>query len=83
MKGMMKALFGMAISAGVFAVKQATEALDGFTTQQAEKQHSESLNAGFVIDHDGAVESRDAALGDVLIQKFDEMVLVESSRSEE
>lgn len=72
----MKALFAMAISAGVFEVHQATEILEGFRPQNPEESRWESLKTGFVIDHDGAMESRAEAVGDVLIQKFEEMVLV-------
>lgn len=79
MKGMMKALFGMAISAGVFVVQQATDVLDGFKPENTHEHQAESPNAGFVIDHDVAMESRADAVGDVLIHKFDEMVLVDNA----
>lgn len=78
MKGMMKALFSMAIEAGVFAVHQANEVLDGFKSHSSDEQRPHSYNAGFVVDHDASMENRDDAVADVLINKFDEMVLTKS-----
>lgn len=75
MKGMMKALFSMAIEAGVFAVHQANEVLDGFKSHSSDEQRPHSYNAGFVVDHDASMENRDDAVADILINKFDEMVL--------
>lgn len=75
MEGAVKALFSMAVGTGVFDIAQAMEHLARLTATRAEERMFRSLNTGFVIDQDLAMESRAPAIGDTLIQKFDEMML--------
>jgi len=74
LEGAVKALFSVAVSAGVFSVQQAMAHITILTAAR-EKRLTGSLKTGFVIDQDLAMESRVPAVGDALIQKLDEMVL--------
>lgn len=78
MEGAVKALISMAVSMGVFDMAQAMQHLAGLTAVKAEERMFRSLNTGFVIDQDLAMESRVPAVGDSLIQKFDEMMLFDN-----
>lgn len=78
LEGAVKALFSLAVSAGVFSVQQAMAHIDVLMAAR-EKRLSDALGTGFVIDQDLAMESRAPALGDALIQKLDEMVLSDVS----
>lgn len=73
----MKALFSVAVSAGVFNVQQAMAHIGLLTDWREGRLPSGEMKTGFVIDQDAAMESRGTAVGDVLIQKLDEMVLAD------
>lgn len=75
MEGVLRALLGMAVTAGAFSSANAADYLDdlhsqlsgpGFFTTQSQ--------VGFVVDQDLAVEDRPAAAGDILAQRFDEIL---------
>lgn len=78
LEGAVKALFSVAVGAGVFTVQQAVAHIDVLMAAR-EQRLSDVLRTGFVIDQDLAMESRAPAVGDALIQKFDEMVLSDVS----
>lgn len=77
MDGAIKALFSVAVSAGVFDVQQAMVHIYALTAKTAMERASRDTKTGFVIDQDLAMEDRDPAVGDSLIQKLDEMALFE------
>lgn len=77
MEGFLRALLGMAVFAEMLSMAQATEYLDSLKATRDEGYHGGVTETGFVIDHDLAVESRDAAVGDALVQRFDEMLFLE------
>lgn len=74
LEGAVKALFSVAVSAGVFNVQQAMAHI-GLLTEGCIS--NAGTKTGFVIDQDAAMESRDMAVGDVLIRRLDEMVLAD------
>ena len=73
----MKALFSVAVSAGVFDVQQAMAHIGLLTEGRKGRLPSGGMKTGFVIDQDAAMESRGTAVGDVLIRNLDEMVLAD------
>lgn len=75
MDGAVKALFSVAVSAGVFDVQTAMAHINALTAKRATERVFPETKTGFVIDQDLAMESRDPAVGDSLIQKFDEMAI--------
>ena len=77
LEGAVKALFSVAVSAGVFDVQQAMAHIGLLTEGREGRLPSGGLKTGFVIDQDAAMESRRTAVGDVLIQRLDEMVLAD------
>jgi hypothetical protein len=77
MEGFLKALFGMAVSAGTFSTAQAKQRLNSSLAGRLNCRPSEAPETGFIIDQDLSMESRDAAVGGVLAQRFDEMLLLE------
>jgi len=78
LEGVVKALFSVAVREGVFDVRQAVAHI-GILIEGREGRLSAAggTQTGFVIDQDAAVESRDGAVGDVLIRRLDEMVLAD------
>ena len=77
LEGAVKALFSVAVSAGVFDVQQAMAHIGLLTEGREGRLPNEGMRTGFVIDQDAAMESRGTAVGDVLIRNLDEMVLAE------
>ena len=78
MEAFLRALLGMAIAAGALSVPQSTEYLDQLRLMREQNQQSFGIpDIGFVVDQDLALESRDAAVGDALVQRFDEMLFEE------
>lgn len=77
MEGFLRALLGMAVFAEMLSVAQATEYLDSLRATRDAGHHFGIPETGFVIDQDLAVESRNAAVGDALVQRFDEMLFSE------
>lgn len=79
MEGLVRALLGMAVHAGVFSTPDAAEYLDDLHSVCAAKASCASMpETGFVVDQDLAMEDRAGAVGDVLAQRFDEMLFQES-----
>lgn len=76
MEGFLRAILGMAVSAGAFSMAQARECLDNLLARR--QGTFDILETRFVVDQDLSMESRDAAVGDVLAQRFDEMLFEES-----
>ena len=77
LEGAVKALFSVAVSAGVFDVQQAIAHIGLLTEGRKGRLPSGGMKTGFVIDQDAAMESRGTAVGDVLIRNLDEMVLAD------
>ncbi|KAF2723687.1 hypothetical protein K431DRAFT_325169 [Polychaeton citri CBS 116435] len=77
MEGFLKALLGMAVFAGAISMMQANEFLENLRAKRQDRRTFEVLETGFVVDQDLAMETRAAAIGDVLAQRFDEMLFFE------
>lgn len=75
MDGAVKALFSVAVTAGVFDVQQAMAHINALTAKRATERMFLQMKTGFVVDQDLAMESREPAVGDSLIQKLDEMAI--------
>lgn len=75
LKGFLKALLGMAVSAKVFTVSEAMEYYKVFTTSSERYQDAAVVETGFVVDQDLAIDRQELAVGDALAAKFDDLFI--------
>jgi hypothetical protein len=76
-EGIVRAVLGMAVTEGALSMALAKECLDGLRAMRDDRQTFGIPETGFIVDQDLAVESRDAAVGETLAQRFDEMLFLE------
>lgn len=79
MEALIRALLGMAVVADVFSTDDAIEYLDYLHSKRGDVSHTGIPETGFVVDQDLATEDRATAVGDVLAQRFNELLFREDS----
>jgi hypothetical protein len=77
MDSMIKALLHLAVSAEAISSAEANALFNSMKAKRKQPSSDQTAEAGWVIDHALALDDRTAATGDVIAQRFDEMMFMQ------